>query len=608
MNKSFIKRFFLLSIIIITSTALAADNNNQEIENNSEVQEIENISEGKEISDAPANDIFELIFNEAKSFYVDALISAHFNDTSESKYCFDRVFEIIAEISGLDSLTLLEQDDFNRFNDKVSNDYQIYFAYLNEESDSLALGSVGDEFFETILDSVDLGDDTLIIVEDQPGHIAIVRSKKIDRLITYFSGKPAASIQKYLEESNKYREHYLPILKQYNIPEEIIYLPILESGYNPNAYSYAHAAGIWQFIAGTGARYGLKRNWYVDERRDPIKSAHAAAKYLSKLYEEFNDWYLALAAYNCGENRIWRAIKREGTRDFFKLRSLPSQTRNYVPSFMAVTLIAKNPEKYGFTTPKTKTWEWDEVVVDRCYEFDDIAKACNITSDVLRAYNPELRRWMTPANDNQYVLRVPEGKAEGLVEKLKSIPEAKDKKPEMVYHRVRRGENLSYIAKRYGTSVSALVSANHIRNRNQLRVGQALLIPTGAYYSAREQKSASTNVITHVVKRGETLSEIAENYNTSLSKIRSMNNIYNDFIQAGKRLKIPVNLAKQTQPSDSPKGSNRIVHVVRKGESLWSIANKYQVSLNKLKSWNDLDGRKPIYPGQRIIIYHSVRG
>jgi len=598
MNNSFKNRLILASVIILTGMILA-DNNNEKIYNN---------GEEKESTEENANDIFELIFNEAKSFYVDALVSAHFNDTSEAKYCFDRVFEIMAEISELDSLTLLEQDDFNRFNEKVSNDYQTYFAYLNEESDSLALESVGEEFFETILDTVDLGGDTLMIVEDEPGHIAILRSKKIDRLINYFSGKPAPSIQRFLDASVKYREHYLPILKQYNVPEEILYLPILESGYNPNAYSRAHAAGIWQFIAGTGARYGLKRNWYVDERRDPIKSTHAAAKYLKKLYEEFDDWYLALAAYNCGENRVWRAIRREGTRDYFKLRSLPSQTRNYVPSLMAVILIAKNPEKYGFTTPTTLAWEWDEVVVDRCYEFDDIAKACDISSDVLPEYNPELRRWMTPANDNQYVLRVPPGKSQGLVEKLKSIPEAKDKKPELVYHRVRRGENLNYIARKYGTTVSALVSANHLRNRNQLRVGQVLLIPTSAYYSAPEKKMADTDVITHIVKRGETLSQIAEQYNTSLSKVRSMNNIYNDNIQVGKRLKIPVNLAKQTRPSDSPIGSNQVIHIVRSGESLWSIANKYQVSLAKIKSWNDLDGRKPIYPGQRIIIYQSVRG
>jgi len=600
MNNRIKLRFTLLFWMMVTiSIALSANNSYEKVNNNN--------GEEKDLANNSGNDIFELIFNEAKLFYVDALVSSYYNDTAAVKYCFDRVFEIMAEISELDSLTPIEQDDFNRFNEVVSNDYQAHFSYLIEETDSVMIVSIGEELFVTPLDTVDIGNDTLIIVEDRPGHIPIVRSKKIDRLIVYYSVQKASTIQKYLDASSKYREHYLPILKQYNVPEEIIYLPILESGYNPNAYSYAHAAGIWQFIPGTGAKYGLKRNWYVDERRDPIKSAHAAAKYLRKLYEEFDDWYLALAAYNCGENNVWRAIKREGTRDYFKLRSLPSQTRNYVPSFMAITIIAKDPEKYGFSKPTTPTWEWDEIIVDRCYELDAIAKACETSPDILREYNPELRRWMTPANDNQYVFRVPKGKAEGLTEKLTSLPEPKNVKPETIYHKVRKGENLSSIARKYGTSVSALVSANHLSNRNQLRVGQILLIPTGSYYSAPENKSSKINVITHTVQRGETLSEIAEKYNTSVSKIKSMNNIHNDHIEAGAQLKIPTDLASQVEPSDTPKGSTKVVHVVKKGDTLTSIANKYNVSLTKLKSWNDLDDRKPIYPGQRIIIYQTIK-
>jgi membrane-bound lytic murein transglycosylase D len=512
---------------------------------NEEINEIIN-DDSIEISDSSSSEIFDLIFSEARNFYADALVSAFYNDTAKAGYCFDRVFEIIAEISELDNLTPFQKHEYNRFNETVSNEYQTKFAYLIEDTDSFSVASAEEEFFETVLDSVYIGNDTLMVLQDQPGHIAIVRSKKIDSLTKYYSGRASKTIQRFLDLSNKYRAHMLPILDQYGIPEEIFYLPMIESGYNPNANSRARAVGVWQFVAGTGAGYGLKRNMWVDERRDPIKSTHAAAKYLRKLYDEFDDWYLALAAYNSGENRIWRAIKREGTRDYWKLRTLPPETRNYIPSFLAITLIAKNPERYGFTTPETPAWEWDEVTVSRSYGFEDISKACNISTDVLREYNPELRRGMTPSNDNQYILRVPKGKADSLYTKLASLPEPKDvEETELVYHKVRKGQTLNWIARKYGTTVSALVSANHLRNQNQISIGKTLLIPTSSYYSVPEKRAEVKKVITHIVKRGDTLS---------------------------------------------------------------SIARKYQVSVSNIKSWNDLDSRKPIYPGQRIIINTSKKG
>ena len=173
---------------ITISVALSANNSYEKINNNN--------GEEKELSDNSGNDIFELIFNEAKLFYVDALVSSYYNDTAAVKYCFDRIFEIIAEISELDSLTLVEQDDFNRFNEMVSNDYQTHFSYLIEETDSVMIVSVGEELFVTPLDTVDIGNDTLIVVEDRPGHIPIVRSKKIDKLIIYYSGQQAPVIQR----------------------------------------------------------------------------------------------------------------------------------------------------------------------------------------------------------------------------------------------------------------------------------------------------------------------------------------------------------------------------------------------------------------------------
>ena len=558
--------------------------------------------------DEPDNgrpELFDLMFNEAKSYFVDALIAAHFQDTSEVKYCFDRSFEIMAEISNLDTLTLLQRDDFNRFYQKITYDFQENFSYLNGDSGTYGIASVRDDLMKSMSDTVAVGHDTLIIIDDRPGHFPLVSSKQIERIIDYFQNREHDRFQQWLDNAGLYKEHMVPILKKYGLPEEIFYLALIESGYNPVAYSYAHAAGPWQFITSTGALYGLKRNWWIDERRDPIKSTYAAAKYLKKLYDEFDDWFLALAAYNTGEMRVWRAIRREGTRDYWKLRSLPKQTRNYIPTMMAGMTIALNPEKYGFTNTPLETWKWDEVAVNGCYEFEDIAKVSGVSSTDLKRYNPELRRWMTPPETDSYVLRVPVGKGDGLAEKLAELPDV-ESKPQWTTHAVRRGQTLSYIARKYGTSVSALISANNIRNKNQIKVGQVLRIPTSKYY-ATTMVSSDQDIVIHVVKKGETLSEIGGKYGVGVSKIRSINNLYGKrFIYPRQRLKIPVKKTRTTRYSSTPSGKTKIIHVVKKGETLSEIADAYGVGLSRVRSWNNLYGRRFIYPGQKIVIYKST--
>ena len=550
-------------------------------------------------------DLFDLMFAEAKTFYVDALIAAHFEDTSEVKYCFDRSFEIMAEISGLDTLTLLQQDEFNRFYEKITFDFQESYSYLNGDSGTYGAALIKEELIEVALDTVALAHDTLLIVDDRPGHFPLVSSKQIDRIIEYFSTRERERFQKWLNDAGLYKEHMLPILREYGLPDELFYLALIESGFNPVAYSYAHASGPWQFIASTGAIYGLKRNWWVDERRDPIKSTYAAAKYLNKLYKEFDDWFLALAAYNTGELRVWRAIRREGTRDYWKLRSLPKQTRNYVPTLMAGITIALDPEKYGFENKPEDTWKWDEVVINRCYEFEDIARVSGVSSTLLKKYNPELRRWTTPPENDKYILRVPVGKGTELTDKLADIPDV-DRKPQWTTHRVRRGQTLSYIARKYGTSISALIASNNIRNKNQIKVRQVLKIPTNQYY-ASHMVSTGQNIVIHKVKKGETLSEIAGSYGVGLSKIRSINNLYGKrFIYPGQKLKIPVGKKHISNYSSTPSGKTKIIHVVKKGETLSEIADAYRVGLSKVRAWNNLYRRRFIYPGQKIVIYKTV--
>lgn len=548
--------------------------------------------------------LFDLMFSEAKIFYIDALIAAFFGDTADAKYCFDRCFEVMAGVSDLDTLTLLQQDDFDRFYKKITFDFQNNFAYLNGDSGIYRIEFMQDEFGESGFDTVALGHDTLVIVDDRPGHLPLIRSRQVNRIIEYFSTREHDRFQEWLNNSGLYREHMIKILKEYGLPEELFYLALIESGFNPVAYSYAHAAGPWQFISSTGALYGLKRNWWVDERRDPIKSTEAAARYLRKLYDEFNDWFLALAAYNTGELRIWRAIQREGTRDYWKLRSLPRQTRNYVPTLMAAITIALNPEKYGFESKPHDTWQWEEVIVDRSYEFEDIARVCGISSNVLKQYNPELRRWITPPDMSNYTLRIPVGKGVELQQKLADMPEA-EKKPELITHTVRKGQTISSIAQKYRISVSALVAANNITNINQLRVGQILHIPVNDYYASAVVTS-DQDIVIHRVRKGETLTQIAQLHGTSVSKIRSLNNLYGKrYIYAGQSLRVPSKKNPKPITNVQTAKGTKIVHVVKKGETLSEIADAYRVGLSNIRAWNNLYGSRFIYPGQKLVIYKS---
>lgn len=540
--------FKLVFLFLLAEVILYSQNKINEMTNNIQADNpiaVANTANEKDDTEAP-EDIFELLFSDAKSFYVEALISSHFNDTSEVKFCFDRTFEIVAEISELDTLTPPQQDELNRFCEKLTYDYQNQFSYLNGDTGTTGVAFIRNYISENILDTVKVGDDELVVLDDRPGHLPIVTSKKINRIIDYFSSSQNKYFQEWLNNAGLYKEHMMPILKKYGLPEELFYLALIESGFNTSAYSYAHAAGPWQFIAGTGARYGLKRNWWVDERRDPIKSTEAAAKYLRDLYKEFDDWFLAIAAYNCGEMNVWRAIRREGTRDFWKLKSLPRQTRDYIPTFMAGIIIAQNPEKYGMIYAPKETWKWDEVTVDRSYEFEHISKVSDVPVPVLRQYNPELRRWVTPPEVEQYVLHVPVGKAEGLIEKLSKLPIKEQPKPEWIKHRVRKGQTLSSIASRYGTTVSALIAANNITNKNRLHVGQTIRIPTDKYYAPPKYKATA-------------------------------------------------------------KSSEKIIYVVKRGDTLQKIANRYNVTVTKIRNWNNLSSQKYIHPGQRLIIYNNVK-
>ena len=342
---------------------------------------------------------------------------------------------------------------------------------------------------------------------------------------------------------SRFKPIILPILEEEEVPPELFYLAMIESGLNPKAYSYAHASGVWQFIASTGKIYGLKKNWWIDERRDYEKATRAAARYLKDLHEEFDDWYLAFAAYNCGEARVRKTIKRQGTRDYWQLTRLPAQTRNYVPNIMAALFIANDPEKYGFALVEDGKMEWRRAEIDKAVSLEIISDISGVEVGVLQEYNPELKQGTIPPLEEGkgYAFRLPITASENFDSLLSAVEVEKVQEVVFLDHKVKRGESLWLIARKYDVRIQDIVAINKLARAKYIRPGQVLQIPADGYDLYRKSamaKSASSKQIYYTVRYGDTLSEIAMAYRTSVKKIKKWNGLRSDRIYTGQKLKI----------------------------------------------------------------------
>lgn len=304
-----------------------------------------------------------------------------------------------------------------------------------------------------------------------------VAKAAVEKSISLFTQRIKDRFSLWLSRSGRYLELMKEILKSKELPEEIAFLPLIESGFNPAAYSVAKAVGPWQFIATTAKRYGLKIDWWRDERRDPIKSTMAAADYLKDLYEMFGSWNLAMAAYNAGEGKILKALNRTKKDDYWELAStsyLKKETKEYVPKFIAARLIAANPEEYGFERiDYHQPFQYDEVMLDHPVDLDLAAKCAETTVDVIRELNPELRRWSTPPNEKPYTLRIPAGKREIFIENLSAIPEGDwftiDR------YKVKKGDTIRKIAAKTGIPLSVILELNG--DIRVIREGDIIYLP-----------------------------------------------------------------------------------------------------------------------------------
>jgi len=383
--------------------------------------------------------------------------------------------------------------------------------------------------------------------------------------IRFFQTDAREHFAKWLSRSTRYIPMMRKVLEREALPLDLVYLAMIESGFSAYAYSFAKAAGPWQFVVGTSRRYGLLTDFWVDERRDPDKATVAAAKYLKDLRARFHgDWYLAWAGYNAGEGKISRAIRKEKTTDFWRMmgkgRTLRAETKHYVPKLIAAALIAKHPERFGFHVDYEQPRDAEEVRVPDATDLHVVAKAADITFDDVRELNPELRRFCTPPGG--YTLRLPPGAREKFLVEYEKL----DPKDRLSFteHRVEKGEPLYKIARAYGVSEAAILRTNGIRNYRQIKPGRMLVIPMAG---------ASRGLLAG--------SQLEDRRGRVRAQARTM-----------------------TAVAAAPKRLTGTLYTVKSGDTLWTIAAKFSTTVDKLCKLNGLTGRRArsLQVGQTIAV------
>jgi membrane-bound lytic murein transglycosylase D len=370
-----------------------------------------------------------------------------------------------------------------------------------------------------------------------------------DRVLSYvelFQGRLHDFMEAGLERGLRYLPMIQRIFQSEGLPLDLAYVPLVESAFKPNALSHASARGMWQFMSDTAAEHGLEQNWFIDERSDPEKATRAAAQYLKTLADTFDgDWNLALASYNAGPGRLQRAIQRAHTDDYWALsastRYLPRETREYVPMIMAAIIIGSHPALYGFEVGSAAPLAYERVSVPNALDLKIIAEWIGVSVDQLRELNPELRRTTTPMGEHD--LKVPLGTAATVRMKLAT---AAPLYVHFDFHRVRRGETLSSIARHYKVSLSELRLANELKS-SRLRVNQTLMIPrrtapglpSSPSTSARSAAGRGAAPTTYRVRRGDTLFSIARQFSTTVAELKTANQLRSDRIHIGDRLTVP---------------------------------------------------------------------
>jgi membrane-bound lytic murein transglycosylase D len=439
----------------------------------------------------------------------------------------------------------------------------------------------------------------------------------IDQQLSWFEHNPEY-LERTFQRAQRYMYHIVTEVEARGMPLEFALLPVVESAYEPFAYSPSRAAGLWQFIPGTGVRFGLKQDWWYDGRRDVVESTRAALDYLQALHDQFDgDWLLAIAAYNVGELTVQREIERNRATgipvDFWHLR-LPAETRAYVPKLLAMKRLMAEPERYGLDFAPLPNEPYFAVIdTESQIDLKIAAKLAGTSYDEVAALNPGYNRWATdPAGPHR--LLVPIDNADAFEAALKTVPATE--RVRYVTHEVGRRETVATIARQYGTTVAILSKVNDLKG-NRLAPGAVLRIPQASEQLPEKVLLAALRVdrpetadasgrrqrqIVYRVRRGDTLAKIAQRNGVSLGTLARLNGMsVGDAVSRGQRLVIKTG-SKRYRDEGAVSG-RRLLYTVRKGDTVSSISHQFQVSVAQLKSWNGLNKRHRIRAGQRLVMY-----
>jgi membrane-bound lytic murein transglycosylase D len=443
-----------------------------------------------------------------------------------------------------------------------------------------------------------------------------VQEPAIDQQLAWFEHNPDY-LERVFQRGQRYMYHVVTEVEARGMPLEFALLPVVESAYEPFAYSVSRAAGLWQFIPGTGVRFGLKQNWWFDGRRDVIESTRAALDYLQALHDQFDgDWLLAIAAYNVGENTVQRELDYNRAHgkptDFWHLK-LPAETRAYVPKLLAMKRLMAEPERYGLEFAVIPNEPYFAVIdTNSQIDLKIAAKLAGTSYDELVALNPGYNRWATDPEGPHRML-VPIDNADGFESALKTLS-AEERVP-FAIHEVTRRETLASIAKQYGTSAAVIAKVNDLKG-GKVTVGDSLKIPEISGQLPDKVLLAASRVdrpqsdlggrrqhqIVYRVRAGETLSSIARRHGMPVSTLARLNNMGTaDTLVTGQRLVIKASARRYRD--EGVRSGRRVLYTVRNGDTVYSISRQFQVSVPQLKSWNGLNRHHQIRSGQHLVMY-----